>query len=494
MKLSSDKPRSVCDGQHRKARRISRQTSFTGSVQGLEEGESLDSLEAIHVYVLANLLCRPIIVIAEEMLRDHEGNDIAPIPFGGIYLPLERDPNICYKYPLVLAYETSHFSALVPADGDNLVSGEKVSSSVPLVDRKLYLLPVKFAIDPGSTWDMVQDDGVKEEKPELTFSEKIALLRKYLDVVKVSFTLKGNGKHEKDYRVGSVLDHVHDIFKGQNANMLISAKLNVKNRPKNYKEMIDNFLENVKEKVREKRAAVAAAKTMCKQCTKEQGSPSLNGACRLCYEKEKQKGHHSKKPNVIGGLLQRSMAVNDLDNAIKSCPPSPQQDLNSKKSATTTTVPRSGSNSLTEGFYRMTIQDPNTNPPMDRCANNNSEHSQQERNTIHQSNQPPSKSASATKQSPPAPVYATVRPDIYENPSFQQIPSDTNYSSANSSPTVPPDIRGPTLTTASPSTPDEEYKRIGIHCRVSGCKFYGNKETLGFCSGCYRQYNKGMLK
>jgi len=37
----------------------------------------------------------------------------APIPFGGLYLPLEVTPSRCHCSPLVLAYDQAHFSALV---------------------------------------------------------------------------------------------------------------------------------------------------------------------------------------------------------------------------------------------------------------------------------------------------------------------------------------------------------------------------------------------
>ena len=37
----------------------------------------------------------------------------APIPFGGIYLPLEVPGTKCHRSPLVLAYDQAHFSALV---------------------------------------------------------------------------------------------------------------------------------------------------------------------------------------------------------------------------------------------------------------------------------------------------------------------------------------------------------------------------------------------
>ncbi|XP_014399050.1 PREDICTED: OTU domain-containing protein 7A, partial [Myotis brandtii] len=72
-----------------------------------------ESLEEFHVFVLAHILRRPIVVVADTMLRDSGGEAFAPIPFGGIYLPLEVPPNRCHCSPLVLAYDQAHFSALV---------------------------------------------------------------------------------------------------------------------------------------------------------------------------------------------------------------------------------------------------------------------------------------------------------------------------------------------------------------------------------------------
>ena len=67
-----------------------------------------ESLEEVHVLALAHVLrCeddiiltfptllplrRPIIVIADTVLKDAFGEALAPIPFGGIYLPLEVIP------------------------------------------------------------------------------------------------------------------------------------------------------------------------------------------------------------------------------------------------------------------------------------------------------------------------------------------------------------------------------------------------------------------
>ena len=79
-----------------------------------------ESLEELHVFVLAHVLCRPIIIVADTILKDSNGDALAPILFGGIYLPLECDPVDCYRTPLLLSYDSAHFSAIVPME-DNML-------------------------------------------------------------------------------------------------------------------------------------------------------------------------------------------------------------------------------------------------------------------------------------------------------------------------------------------------------------------------------------
>ncbi|XP_014476783.1 PREDICTED: OTU domain-containing protein 7B-like [Dinoponera quadriceps] len=147
---------------------------------------SYQSLEEIHILTLAHALRRPIIVIAETMLKDAEGVALAPIPFGGVYLPLEVPPSRCHRTPLLLAYHSAHFSPLVTVDGCNdygSACGEGVS--IPLVDPDTgKLLPVLFAVDPGPDWDWV--DGSREL---LSCQQDIMelLLREYLDCEYQSF-------------------------------------------------------------------------------------------------------------------------------------------------------------------------------------------------------------------------------------------------------------------------------------------------------------------
>ena len=51
----------------------------------------------MHVFALAYAIKRPIIVIADVYLRDSAGEPLAPIPFGGIYLPLGCEPKNCLR-------------------------------------------------------------------------------------------------------------------------------------------------------------------------------------------------------------------------------------------------------------------------------------------------------------------------------------------------------------------------------------------------------------
>lgn len=148
---------------------------------------SYQSLEEVHVLTLAHALKRPIIVIAETMLKDAEGVAIAPIPFGGVYLPLEVPPSRCHRTPLLLAYHSAHFSPLVTVDGASDF-GEECNEgvSIPLVDPDTgQLLPVLFAVDPGPDWDW--QEGSRDLLPCQQDTMEI-LLREYLDCEYQNFT------------------------------------------------------------------------------------------------------------------------------------------------------------------------------------------------------------------------------------------------------------------------------------------------------------------
>nr|XP_008122714.2 PREDICTED: LOW QUALITY PROTEIN: OTU domain-containing protein 7B [Anolis carolinensis] len=154
--------------------------SNCSGVEGSEE-PVYESLEEFHVFVLAHVLKRPIVVVADTMLRDSGGEAFAPIPFGGIYLPLEVPASKCHRSPLVLAYDQAHFSALVSMEQKE---PSKEQAVIPLTDSEHKLLPVHFAVDPGKDWEWGKDDGdnVRLASVTLSLEAKLHLLHSYMNV------------------------------------------------------------------------------------------------------------------------------------------------------------------------------------------------------------------------------------------------------------------------------------------------------------------------
>lgn len=161
--------------------RQSKTTSRRRSVainESIDDNATYESLEEIHIFALAHVLRRAIIVIADTVLRDLNGEAMAPIPFGGVYLPFEIQANECYRAPLLLTYDMAHFSALVSMEAAN----EQPPPLIPLVDYENSLLPIQFCIDPGTDFVWKDYDGTENDW-KLTDREHIALLKEYLDIV-----------------------------------------------------------------------------------------------------------------------------------------------------------------------------------------------------------------------------------------------------------------------------------------------------------------------
>ncbi|XP_064475033.1 OTU domain-containing protein 7B-like [Ornithodoros turicata] len=139
-----------------------------------------ESLEEIHVLALCHVLRRPIVVVADTVLRDVAGQPLAPIPFGGIYLPFECPPERCHRSPLCLAYDAAHFSALVPMEG----GVPQLPVAIPLIDADGKLLPVQFAADPGPgvQWGRDENDPKVISKVTPSETDKLGLLSRFLEV------------------------------------------------------------------------------------------------------------------------------------------------------------------------------------------------------------------------------------------------------------------------------------------------------------------------
>ncbi|XP_059062964.1 ubiquitin thioesterase trabid-like [Achroia grisella] len=111
------------------------------------------ALRQPHVFALAHVLRRPLLVLGVELVASHRGEPLGYARFRGLYLPLLWDPDRCSKSPLCLGYTRGHFSALVPMEPyrprrdyicrDDEEETENVTY-LPLTDSEGKLLPVHY--------------------------------------------------------------------------------------------------------------------------------------------------------------------------------------------------------------------------------------------------------------------------------------------------------------------------------------------------------------
>uniref|UniRef100_A0AAX7UEH7 ubiquitinyl hydrolase 1 n=1 Tax=Astatotilapia calliptera TaxID=8154 RepID=A0AAX7UEH7_ASTCA len=145
--------------------KIVKMASPVSSSNGLQ----FDSLEDIHIFILSNILRRPIIVIADQVVRSMKsGTSISPLNVGGIYLPLHWQPTECYKYPIVLGYDSQHFAPLITIKD----SGPEIRA-VPLINPRrngFEELKVHFLME-------------KEQQ------QKERLLKEYLHLIEIPIRL-----------------------------------------------------------------------------------------------------------------------------------------------------------------------------------------------------------------------------------------------------------------------------------------------------------------
>ena len=88
------------------------------------------------------------------------GEALAPIPFGGIYLPLEIPSEECHKSPLLLTYNAGHFSALVTMQDHSQPEfyDSQLPAVIPVTDADHNLLTVHFSVDPGPDFVWGRDE------------------------------------------------------------------------------------------------------------------------------------------------------------------------------------------------------------------------------------------------------------------------------------------------------------------------------------------------
>ncbi|CAF3587293.1 unnamed protein product [Adineta steineri] len=139
-----------------------------------EDGQTtiyLEFLEAVHIFSIANMIRRPIIVLSEDVIRNKNGEAISVNDLFGIYLPILLAPSDCIHEPIVLVYDHSHFCPLITSDSHK----DKLKQNLlPLYQSINHtydqsLLPIRFLGDDTSS------------------ERSLNLLREYLRIQKIKY-------------------------------------------------------------------------------------------------------------------------------------------------------------------------------------------------------------------------------------------------------------------------------------------------------------------
>jgi len=112
------------------------------------------ALEQIHIFALAHILRRPIIVYGIHYVKSFRGENIDIARFQGVYIPTLWESSFCWKIPIALGYTRGHFSALIPMEIDldeNTGAGAHIQQEedvqmvyMPLTDNEGKTLPIHF--------------------------------------------------------------------------------------------------------------------------------------------------------------------------------------------------------------------------------------------------------------------------------------------------------------------------------------------------------------
>ncbi|UJR13872.1 hypothetical protein I4U23_000880 [Adineta vaga] len=148
-----------------------------------EDGQKaryLHFLEAVHIFSISNMLRRPIIVLAEDVIRNKNGEPISVNDLFGIYLPILSPSNECTREPIVLVYDHSHFCPLQTSVNDLDTTTENYLPLYQSINHTYdqSLLPIRFLGDDISRdrSDSLLNDYLRTRKIKYDFDTKSSSL------------------------------------------------------------------------------------------------------------------------------------------------------------------------------------------------------------------------------------------------------------------------------------------------------------------------------
>uniref|UniRef100_A0A0B7B034 ubiquitinyl hydrolase 1 n=1 Tax=Arion vulgaris TaxID=1028688 RepID=A0A0B7B034_9EUPU len=116
--------------------------------------------DSLYIYVLANILRRPIIIVKDNQVESVNGHNYQNDDIGGVYLPLEWEPIECCKTPVIIGYSLNQYFPLVSeADILNTSQLEKKDPPVfPLVNSDLGGLLIRYLTEDEASkaWELLQ--------------------------------------------------------------------------------------------------------------------------------------------------------------------------------------------------------------------------------------------------------------------------------------------------------------------------------------------------
>lgn len=437
---------------------------------------AFESLEDIHVFVLAQVLRRPIIIIADQFLYGFGGEPIAPIPFGGVYLPLECDPSICIKSPLVLAFDSAHFSPLVPSEEKKDSKSNSVKASVPLVGPNYDLLPLQFSMDPGEdfVWSDLDGDSSVAKNFALSMDVKLELLKKYLRVELIKVPCTSKKDTSEDNKVASKGEKTVEPS-GSNADSetKVDKKLPSKSAEKKEKSWIATqimkvgVMAGVVGSVVHNNVYVAKLQTDKKPNYYDKMIENYIGTAKLRFEEEKKSLAKASKSSLDPGEK-------------------PQPCINPGCQLYGT----SATNYLCSGCFKTQKSYSESGRYLESSVPNRSAVSNYDTSGISSYLPPPSYSAYV-----PYGYFCgnTIGTHGFNTPSTDQLPSYSDAVKSRGNSTESSSVSSGSVVKLKPSNgSDSTSGQTVIKCSSKDCQFYGSPEKMGYCSTCYKTYQKSL--